>query len=118
MPEQFARNTDGYWDAAFHRAVQYMSIMICLILTPWLVLSILVMVSLLIPNSGMTGLFQSIGLHPHTTYETLRWTVIAGAFLAMAWLSYIVFRELGLLLNGADIPRLPSQFDRDWQRAN
>ena len=27
-------------------------------------------------------------------------------------------RELGLLLNGADIPWLPSQFDRDWQRAN
>ncbi len=37
-------------------------------------------------NGGMTGLFQSIGLHPHATYEAMLWITGFGVFLATALL--------------------------------
>ncbi|EGQ60716.1 hypothetical protein GGI1_02215 [Acidithiobacillus sp. GGI-221] len=92
--EQSAKNTDVHWNAVFRRTTWYLKNLMILALAPWMVLSILMMIGLLDEyftgelgrNGGMTGLFQSIGLHPHTTYETLLWIIGSGVFLAMAWL--------------------------------
>jgi hypothetical protein len=89
--EQSAKNSDEHWNTVFRKATWYLMM---LMLAPWLALFILMMIGLLDEyftgelgrNGGMTGLFQSIGLHPHATYEALLWITISGVFLAMAWL--------------------------------
>ncbi len=92
--EQSAKSTDVHWNAVFHKITWYLKSLIMLVLLPWMVLSILVMIGLLDEyftgelgrNGGMTGLFQSIGLHPHATYEATLWITGVGVFLATALL--------------------------------
>lgn len=105
--EQSAKNTDVHWNAIFRKAAWYLKSLVMLVLVPWMASSILIMVGLLAEyftgelgrNGGMTGLFQSMGLHPHTTYKTLLWIIGSGVFLAMAWL---LWHTVAALFKAAD----------------
>ena len=106
MVEQSARNMDVHWNGIFHRFIWYIKNVVRLILLPWMVLLFLIIAYLatewaagdLDRNGGMTGLFQSVGLHPHTTYEGFLWVTGFGVFFAMVWL---LWRVVDTLLGAA-----------------
>ena len=90
--EQSAKSKAVHWNTIFRKIAWYLKSLIILVLLPWMALPILVMIGLLDEyftgelgrNGGMTGMFQSIGLHPHATYEATLWITGVGVFLAMA----------------------------------
>ena len=100
--EQSAKSTDVRWDAVFRKIAWYLERLIIFVLLPWMALSILVTIGLLDEyftgelgrNGGMTGLFQSIGLHPHATYEATLWITGVGVFLATAWILWHAVADL------------------------
>jgi len=87
-------HSDVHWGAVFRKTAWYLKNLMMFALVPWMALFILMMIGLLDEcftgelgrNGGMTGLFQSIGLHPHATYEAILWITGVGVLLAMAWL--------------------------------
>lgn len=101
--EQPAKNMDVHWGSVFRKTTGYLKNLMMLTLAPWMALSILMMIGLLGEcftgelgrNGGMTGLFQSIGLHPHATYEAMLWITGFGVFLAIAWLLWHAVAPLG-----------------------
>lgn len=105
--EQPAKNMDVHWGSVFRKTTGYLKNLMMLTLAPWMALSILMMIGLLGEcftgelgrNGGMTGLFQSIGLHPHATYEAMLWITGFGAFLAIAWL---LWHAVAALFKAAD----------------
>ncbi len=94
LVEQSARNMGVHWNDISHRFIWYVKNVVRLILLPWMVLLFLIIADLvdewaagdLGRNGGMTGLFQSVGLHPHTTYEVFLWITGFGVFFAVSWL--------------------------------
>ena len=92
--EQSAKNTGVHWNAISHKLIWSINTVVRFILLPWMVLLFLVITVVveewatgdLGRNGGMTGLFQSMGLHPHTTYEAFLWITGIGVFFAMSWL--------------------------------
>ncbi|MEB8474721.1 hypothetical protein, partial [Acidithiobacillus ferriphilus] len=77
MPvEQSARNMGVHWNTVFNRLIRHIKVMVRFIMIPWMVLLFIMIAGVveewatgdLGRNGGMTVLFQSVGLHPHTTY--------------------------------------------------
>lgn len=94
LVKQSARNMDVHWNDIFHRLIWYIKNVVQFILLPWMVLFFIVIAGLVAEwatgdlgrNGGMTVLFQSVGLHPHTTYEVFLWITGIGVFFAATWL--------------------------------
>ena len=115
---QSARNTGVHWNDIFHRFVWYIKNVVRLILLPWMVLPFLIIAYLatewaagdLGRNGGMTGLFQSVGLHPHTTYEEFLLITGVGVFLAMAWLLW----NASIVLMDAAGRRIQNAGIKEW----
>ena len=99
LVKQSARNMDVHWNDIFHRLIWYIKNVVQFILLPWMVLFFIVIAGLVAEwatgdlgrNGGMTVLFQSVGLHPHTTYEAFLWIAGIGVFFAVAWLLWRMF---------------------------
>lgn len=91
---QSVRITGIHGNDIFHRLIWYIKNVAQFILLPWMVLLILIIAVLVAEwaagdlgrNGGMTGLFQSVGLHTHTTYEVFLWITGIGVFFAATWL--------------------------------
>lgn len=100
--EQPAKNMDVHWGSVFRKTTGYLKNLMMLTLAPWMALSILMMIGLLGEcftgelgrNGGLTGLFQDMGLYPHTTYEAFLWIIGVGVFFAIAWLLWRVVEAL------------------------
>lgn len=94
MLEQSTKNMGIILNNVFHKTIWHIKTVVRFIMLPWMVLLFLMIACLadelftdkLGRNGGMTGLFQSVGLHPHATYETVLWITGIGVFFAVAWL--------------------------------
>ncbi|MHB1632480.1 MAG: hypothetical protein ACYCQL_09760 [Acidithiobacillus sp.] len=99
---QSVRITGIHGNDIFHRLIWYIKNVAQFILLPWMVLLFFVIAVLVAEwaagdlgrNGGMTGLFQSVGLHPHMTYEVFLWITGFGVFFAVVWLLWRVFVAL------------------------
>jgi hypothetical protein len=98
MLEQSTKNTGIILNNIFHKTIWHLKTVVRFIMIPWIVLFFIIMVGLLDElftgelghNGGMTGLFQDIGLYPHTTYVAFLWITGIGVFFATARLLWCV----------------------------
>lgn len=89
--EKSTKNTGVHWNAIFHKLIGYINTVVRFIILPWMVLLFFIIAVLVYDlftgeighNGGMTGFFQSMGLHPHTSYEAFLWITGIGVFFAI-----------------------------------
>jgi len=96
--EQSMKNTGVHWNTICNKLIGHINIVARFIVLPWIVLFFIVIAILaydlfagkLGHNGGMTGLFQSIGLHPHATYMAFLFITGIGVFFAIVWILWNV----------------------------